>query len=181
MPQITKPTNTMKFIAPLLAATLLAGCASVHEPVPQGHVGPVAIVEDSFRQLSTSKTDFFYVEQVDGHKIDNSRAKSLAANRGAGMRMTPQFEQRNIPASRPTSLTIVARTEYAAPILTLTRSVYEVKGVVDFTPEPGKRYVVRGSLQADRSSVWLEEKESQQVVSKKIEIEGSAKLGIFSK
>lgn len=104
----------------LFIAPFLAGCTSVHEPVPQGHVGPVAHVEDSFKQQSS-------------------------------------------------------------PILPLTRAVHEVKGTLDFTLEPNKRCVVRGSLQADRSAVWLEEQGSQQVVGKKIEVEGSAKLGSFDK
>ena len=97
------------------------------------------------------------------------------------MRMTPVLTQRFIPASKPTSLTIVARTEYAAPILALTHEVFQVKGDIDFTPSPAKRYVVRGKLSEEYSSVWLEDEDTHEVVGKKIEIKGSAKLGIFEK
>lgn len=98
------------------------------------------------------------------------------------MSMSPVLIQRAVPAAKPTSLLLVARTEYAAPILTLTNAVYQVKGKIDFTPEPNKRYIVRGELGESHSSVWLEEEDSKQLVGKKIEVEGSAaKLGFFEK
>ncbi|MBP9915910.1 MAG: hypothetical protein KBF24_06860, partial [Thiobacillaceae bacterium] len=72
-------------------------------------------------------------------------------------------------------------TEYAAPILTLTNTVYQVKGAVTFKPEDYRNYVVRGELGESYSAVWLEEELTGKTVGKKIEIHGSAKLGTFEK
>ncbi|MBA4108801.1 MAG: hypothetical protein C0487_04315 [Leptothrix sp. (in: Bacteria)] len=175
-------TDQMKKLLSLLAFAFLSGCASVYNPVPDGYVGPTSNLSDSFNVVSGSKVEFFYVDQLDGHQVTNSRFASIAANKGRGMSMSPVFIQRAIPANKPLSLLLVARTEYAAPILTLTNAVYQVKGTIDFTPEPNKRYIVRGELGESRSSVWLEEKDSKQLVGKKIELEGSAaKLGFLEK
>ncbi len=58
--------------------------------------------------------------------------------------MTPEIIERRIAIS-PTVLTIVGRTEYAAPILAFTNDVYEVKGDISFTPEENKTYSVMAS------------------------------------
>ncbi len=95
--------------------------------------------------------------------------------------MTPVSAGRLVPASKPIVLRLIARTEYAAPILVLTNPVYQVKGTIDVTLEPNKHYIVRGQLGESSSSVWLEDAETHQVAGKKTEIEGSAKLGFFEK
>lgn len=92
--------------------------------------------------------------------------------------MTPVVLQREIPA-QPTALTIVARTEYAAPILAMTNAVYQVKGEVRITPDPNKTYVVRGELGESYSAVWIQEEGTNVVVGTKVETKGSAKLGFF--
>lgn len=169
-----------KLILPFVIA-LLSGCASFNQADPVGYTGPTADVEDSFRTVSNSEVEFFYVDKLNGKSIRNARSASLSANAGRGMSMTPLSVGRTVPASTPISLLIVARTEYAAPILALTNAVYQVKGTIDFTPEPNKHYVVKGALGAQSSSVWLEDAQTPQIVGKKILIEGSAKLGFFEK
>lgn len=79
------------------------------------------------------------------------------------------------------SLTAIARTQYAAPILALTGTIYQVKGVIEFTPLPDRSYVVRGELGDAYSAVWIEEDGSGTLVGKKVEIKGSAKLSAFEK
>jgi len=171
----------MKKLLPLLAVVLLSGCASVYKPVPDGYTGPTATIEDSFKAVSNSEVEFFYVNKLDGHDIKNSRFASLSANAGRGMNLNPVPVERAVPASKPLSVLIVGRTEYGAPILALTNTVYQIKGTIDFTPEPNKRYVVKGALAESRSSVWLEDAQTKQVIGSKVQIEGSAKLGIFDK
>jgi hypothetical protein len=171
----------MKKLTIFLSLLLLTGCATAYMPVPEGYTGPTSNLSDSFNPISSSQVEFFYVRAVDGHDIDNSLFASRAANEGRGMSMTPVLIQRPIPASKPTSVTLIARTEYAAPILALTNTVFQVKGNLDFTPAPAKRYIVRGKLSEDYSSVWLEDEDTHEVIGKKIEIHGSAKLGFFEK
>ena len=85
-----------------------------------------------------------------------------------------------VPA-KPISITLVARTEYAAPILALANSVYEVKGTIEITPGPKKQYFVRGTLGEDYSAVWLEEAYTGVQIGQKIEVRGNAKLGFLEK
>lgn len=163
----------------IFAAYAVSGCAT-YNPIPDGYSGPRATIKDSVLVHSASKTDFFYVEAVDGQNIGNSRTKTREVNQGRGMGMAPEILGREIPA-RPTTLKLVGRTEYGAPILALTNAVYQVKGDVQFEPEANKSYVVKGELGENYSAVWLEEVGTRAVVGKKVEIKGSAKLGILKK
>jgi hypothetical protein len=169
-----------RIITSIAAIALISGCATAYKPVPDGYTGPTASIKDSFNAISSSKVEFFYVEQVDGHEVANSRFGSLAANRGRGMYMNPVRVERPVPI-KPVTLSIVARTEYAAPILVLTHEVFQVKGNLQFTPNPGKTYVVRGNLGETNAAVWLEEENSREVIGEKIQANGSSKLGLFEK
>lgn len=171
----------MKKLIPIISLVFFSGCTTMYNPVPEGYTGPTANISDSFNVISSSKVEFFYVDAVDGQSIKDSRSASLIANHGRGFLMSPVLEQRAVPASKPIQMKLVARTEYAAPILALTNPVYQVTGDLNFIPEPGKRYVVRGLLGEESSSVWLEEEVTRNIVGMKIEVKGSAKLGFFEK
>lgn len=164
----------------LFGALALGGCATYGPSVPTDYTGPKATVKDTAKVYSSSKADFFYLSQVDGKKIEDSRSKTVRMNRGQGMQMTPYILKNPIPA-KPTTLSIVGRTEYAAPILALNNTVYQLKGNVEFNPEPNRTYVVRGELGENYSAIWLEAQETQAVIGKKIEVTGSTKLGTFEK
>ena len=163
----------------IFAVSAISGCAT-YSPIPEGYTGPRAKIKDSVNIHSATKVDFFSVEAVDGQNIENSRIKTRQLNYGQGMRLAPRIIEREIPV-RPTILKLVGRTEYGAPILALTRTVYEVKGDIQFEPEANKSYVVKGELDENYSAVWIEDVATNAVVGKKIEIKGSSKLGIFDK
>ena len=162
------------------AITLLSGCASFAPPVPEGYSGPVAIIKDSVKPASQSKADFFYISELDGRRIEDSRIRTLTVNRGRGFNMVPEVIERNVPAQKAT-FTLVGRTEYAAPILALTNTVYQVTGKVTFAPETYRHYVVRGELGENYSAVWIEEEGTGKTVGEKIELHGPSKLGTFEK
>lgn len=143
-------------------------------------MGPTATVKDTVVSLGPQKADFFFVSHVNGKRIDDSLIKTRQVNYGRGLKMTPEVIERKVAVS-PTILTLVGRTEYAAPILALTSDVYEVKGDISFTPEENKTYSVYGELGEDYSVVWLEDDADHKVIGNKIEIHGSAKLGILQK
>lgn len=171
--------HTMKkIITCLILASALAGCVTYQPSIPAGYAGPTATIKDSATTLSGSKADFYYVELIDGAKVQNSRINTRVANQGRGMSMTPVVVDRQVPA-RPVKLSVTGRTEYAAPIQALTGTVYQVKGVVEFTPEANKTYTVRGEL-GDDSSVWVEDDETRTVVGVKVE-KHDAKLGVMEK
>lgn len=119
---------------------------------------------------------FFYTSVIEIACYFQIRA--MLASYGRGASMMSVVMDRQVPA-RPLKLIVAARTEYGAPILALTGTVYQVKGVVEFTPEANKTYTARGELGED-SSVWIEEDESKSIVGAKVEKHG-AKLGVFEK
>lgn len=163
-----------------MVAIALSGCVSYAPTMPADYKGPRAIVKDSVKSYGSTKADFFYVSHVDGREIENSRAKTRRMNHGQGLNMTPFILENPIPA-KLAILTIVGRTEYAAPILALTNTTYQVTGTVEVIPEADTTYVVRGVLGESYSAVWVEEEKTHKVVGKKIEINSSSKLGIFEK
>lgn len=169
-----------KLFALSFTAVFLGGCATFTSPIPENYSGPLATIKDSIKSYSSSKADFFYLSHVDEKRIEDSRSKTLQVNYGRGMHMTPVVVERKVP-SQPLTFKIVGRTEYAAPILALTNSVYEVSGNVKFSPEKDRTYIIKGELGESYSAVWIEDAETNSVVGEKIEIKGSAKLGVFQK
>lgn len=159
---------------------VLTACAPFKTAIPDGYAGPTAVLKDSANVLSTSKADMYYALTVDGNDIDNMRFKTRRQNEGRGMMMNVVEAERKIPA-RQTRVSVVARTIYAAPILAMAGTVYQVKGDIVFIPEPNKAYIVRGALDEAYSAVWIEEESTKTVVGEKVEIKGSAKLGFFEK
>jgi len=168
----------MRGKAALAGVVLLAGCSSIQPSLPEGYAGPTAMLADSAKVLSGSKVDFYFVESINGKRVENSLLSTESANFGRGMSMTPVIVQRPVAAA-PLQVDIVARTGYAAPIQAMLGAVYEVKGRVDLSLEAGKKYFVRGELGEAYSAVWIEEESTGAVIGKKIEIKGSAKLGIL--
>lgn len=176
----SRAANIIGLAAAAFLLASLSGCATFAPSIPEGYSGPVSIVKDSVKPLSESKADFFYVSEINDQRIEDSRVRTLQQNRGRGFSMSPSVIERNVPARRAT-FTLVGRTEYAAPILALTNTVYQVTGKITFAPETYRSYVVRGELGENYSAVWLEDEANGKVVGEKIEIKGPAKLGTLEK
>ncbi len=171
----------MKHLLAVIAlAVAVSGCAHYEPSMPADYRGPKANIVDTKKYYSRSHVDLFYLTHVDGKEIDNARFKTLRENSGRGFSMVAITATNPIPA-RPVVLTLKARTMYGAPILEMVNAIYQVSGDVAFTPEADKTYQVNGVLGEEYSAVWLEDEGTRAVVGKKIEVNGSAKLGIFEK
>jgi len=164
----------------LLLFILLPGCATVYTPVPENYTGPVSIIESSEKRHSGSKVDLFYLEKVDGKSIKSSLSATRSATYGQRANLITRLIESKIP-SKEVKFTIVGRTEHAMPIQALSDAVYELRGDINFTPKAGERYIVKGVLAKEYSSVWLEIKETGEVVKAKIENHGDSELGFFEK
>jgi hypothetical protein len=160
----------------------LAGCETVTPSIPPGYAGPTAEIKDSIEQDGgTSKVSIFYVNAIDGKEVDNARLATIRATRGHGFGIVPaEIDQRKVPV-RPLKLQLVGRTQHAAPIASIVGTEYEVKGEITFTPEESKTYIVKGILGEAYSAVWLVEQGSEAAIDRKIEVHGSAALGILDK
>ena len=163
----------------VLGALLFAGgCAT--NPVPENYQGPTAMIADTMTPRSGTSVDFFILEKFNGKRVDNAVELTTQANAGNGFAMTPQVYERHVPAAEAT-FHIMGVTHYAAPILALTNTVYEVDGDIKFTPEPDHRYVVKGALTDKYSAVWIEDNATGKVMDHKVEINGSSAQGFFQK
>lgn len=147
------------WIASLCVAAALGGCAT-YDPVPKDYTGPVAVVADTGLAESGSKAQMFALISVDGNTIDNAFWASRRKSSGQGPNLTPVYTERNLPV-RPMKVVIQGSHATGAPIHELASraagTFFSVEGPVDFLPEAGRRYMVRGELSKARSSVWIED------------------------
>jgi hypothetical protein len=163
-----------------LVAVTLSACETAPKPVPDGYTGSTATVKDSMRvSPGDSCGEFFFLHEYAGKSTDNALQASGRDNAGSGLtiRVVHEFS-RQVPA-RVAAFFIVARTHCAAPIQEMTGTVRLVGGNVDFTPEGGGIYVIRGELTPDHSAVWLEDEKTGVQVGNKLLINGPAKAGFF--
>ncbi|HEX3603019.1 MAG TPA: hypothetical protein VHU43_02935 [Steroidobacteraceae bacterium] len=162
------------------AVTAVSGCAARTSVLPKDYGGPTAVIADSTYNYSSRKSDFYYVDAIDGRPVLNALDRTVSANRGNG------FGQHVVDANRlveprPTVFHIVGSTHYAAPILAMAGTSYYVDGDVKFSPVAGAAYIVMGSLGPDYSAVWIQNKDTRVQMGNKLLIKGAAEAGPLKK
>lgn len=171
----------IRHLSYLVVALFLAGCTTYSPSVPENYSGPLAQLDDSAKTYSSMKADLFFVEEINGAKVNNSLDSTLLSNQGKGMAMVPAIVNRPVVAERIIKVGVKGRTHFAAPILAMAGTVYQVKGVVEFTPKANGKYTVRGEFGEKYSLIWIEDAATGQPVGNKVEFNGSAKLGFLEK
>lgn len=160
----------MRLITASFVALLVAGCAS-YEPVPPGYAGDTATVTDNGFSEESTRARTYALVAIDGRSVMNGFIASRNASAGQGARLTMVLTERLVPA-KPMKVTLRASTTTGAPIhaiaAQLAGTFFSVEGVVDFSPEPNRRYSVRANLEKDSSSVWIEDEATGQPVTKKV-------------
>jgi hypothetical protein len=162
------------------AIVLLGGCATQTSVLPKDYAGPTAVIADSSYDYSKRKSDFFYLDAIDGKPVANALDKTARMNLGHGLAQRVQGSDRPV-AAKSTVFHIVASTHYAAPILAMAGTSYYVDGDVTFTPVAGATYVVKGSLGPDYSAVWIEDQGNGRQMGNKLIIKGAAEVSPLKK
>lgn len=162
----------------ILILLFLGGCNFYEPSVPEGYDGPLATLKDTAKMYSYAKADAFYLTSVDGREVENSRLR--LENAHYDVAPDKILVKRDIPATELT-LGIEGRTLYSAPIMTLMSTVHRVAGTVDFVPEAGKTYAVKGQLGDNYAAVWIEDAATHDIVTERVEIRGPNSLGFFEK
>ena len=152
----------------------------MHSPIPENYSGPISTITSSENRYGSSKVDLFYLEGIDGKTIENALGATRNASNGKGTVITTVHPNIEVP-SKDATFTIVGRTTHGMPFQALLSDVYEVKGDIVFSPTPNETYIVKGVLGKEYSSVWLEIKQTGEVVNDKIEIHGDSSHGLFQK
>jgi hypothetical protein len=156
------------FVWSLLAAIGLVGCATSRTPLPANYAGPKALLRDSVSNYNGTKADYFFLFKYNGTSIRQTYDVSIDNSRGNGfLLLPPEVIERDVPAVEGRYY-LIGRTHYAAPIQELAHGVYMVKGELNFTPQAGEVYVVRGSLAASLAEVWIENAVTGKIVSNKL-------------
>lgn len=168
-PILIKP-YPMKITLAALFALTLTGCAT-YQPVAPDYSGPVATVSDSGFSESRTTAQIFVLSQINGNRIADSFHASAAASYGQGFALTTRYVERPVPA---TPMKVVLRGSHAtgAPIQALVSQAsgtfFSVEGTVDFSPHPGGKYIVKGELKKEGSSIWIEDSSTQKPVTQKV-------------
>lgn len=161
----------MKSIAVALSSLLLVACSVLQEPLPKGYTGPTAELVDSGFREDHAKAQIFAATEIDGRPIKNAIIDTRRASEGQGFTVSPTPTQRAIP-TQPIKVMIEGTHQTGAPIHEIASraagTFFSVEGVVDFKPEAGKRYVVKGELKKEGSAVWIEELDTGKVVTEKV-------------
>ncbi|MFN7571825.1 MAG: hypothetical protein ACK5TK_10305 [Betaproteobacteria bacterium] len=156
-----------------LSTALLAGCATTpaDNGMPKDYSGPKATLTDSVKAEDGSKAQVFAVTSIDGVRVYNTPGASRQASQGRGFALTTNTVSRPV-AARPLKVGLIATHITAAPIHEIASraagTFFSVEGVVDFTPQADRSYVVRGELKAQGSLVWIEDSASGEVVTQKV-------------
>lgn len=147
---------------PIAALALLLGlgaCAS-YQPVPKDYTGPTASVKDTGAPESGAKAKMFALMEIDGNRVDNAFSASANASRNLGATLITVYPGRQVQA-KPMKVLIRGSHATGAPIHAIASQIagtfFSVEGTVDFTPEAGHDYQVRGELTKEKSSVWIED------------------------
>ena len=151
--------NRILHLSVVCLILFLPGCAT-YKPVSEGYSGPVANIIDTGQTEDGTKARIFYVASIDGKTIENARSASRSSSYGTGMSLHMHTRERQVPI-RPMRLKLVGTHVVAAPIHEFaSRAIgtfFEVEGEIEFTPEAGATYLIKGDLQKQGSSVWIEE------------------------
>jgi hypothetical protein len=119
-----------------------------------------ATVRDSGQREDSSKAQIFYLAAVDGVSVENAAGESRRISSGQGFNLTTTFPSRPVPV-KLLRVKLVATHATGAPIHAiaskLAGSFRSVEKEIEFMPEADRVYVVKGNLQTDNPTVWLED------------------------
>lgn len=153
----------------LIAASvtaILAGCAT-YEPVPKDYSGPTALVRDTGFSEDGSKAQMFAMVEIDGNRVMNAFWASANASQGRGASLTTIYPERPVQI-KPMKVTLRGSHATGAPIHAMASQLagtfFSVEGTVDFTPQAGRQYLVKGDLKKAASKVWIEDAETAKPV-----------------
>ena len=155
----------MSKLMPLFVIGLLLSACATQPAVKADYVGQTAYIQESAKRVDSGKAQVFVIAKLDGRSIQNSEMASFSASQGNGNNLTLLLEPYKVPAI-PQEFSIVGHHMWAMDGRGLFGAAREVAGSFQFSPEPGRTYLVKGSLSKKISTVWLEDEASGNVIAK---------------
>jgi hypothetical protein len=154
-PRIIAAMNRLA-VSVALAGLALAGCESTR--LDDNAPPPQAVVVGSHIDDGTHGIETFRIAAIAGRPM--GRMDDPSKTLGVDARYT-------IDAGRLVRVEFEGLLRFSNPIRSLMRDAQRVEGSVEFTPVPNARYVVRGRIDAQGSSVWLEDDATHATIGQK--------------
>jgi len=149
----------------IAAALALAGCQS--SPLaPDVATIPHAKLVSSHVDVDADRTDIFRLLEVDGRDVIDATDLSV--------KNVEIDHSHLLAAGRTVQLKVDALAYYGNPVRRLAWDSMRIKGTIEFVPVADASYVMRGALTPERSSVWVENAATHEVVGKKVSAPGRA-------
>ena len=146
----------MKSLLMAFLTVFLCGCQTLHHSLPKGYSGSTASIVDSYKRYDNSKAAIFFVEQISDKKVYNAYIATFGASRNQGQNLVLAGWSRKV-ATPSVKVKLKGALQYSAPISEIfdNSDLISVEGIVNFSPEENKEYIVRGKLSENTSSVWI--------------------------
>jgi hypothetical protein len=146
------------FSVPALAA-VLAGCAAF-APEPDLANLPHATVAGTHVEVDGERVDTFRAIEIDGRRVlpDTDQPAKLIGVDSSDL----------LPAGASVHVEIEGLAIYRSSVRRLFWDPMTVHGRVDFVPQAGAHYSLHGSITPERSSVWIEDDATHEVVGNRL-------------
>jgi hypothetical protein len=152
----------MRLAVPSIASAilLLAGC----QALPDLATLPHAMLAGTHVDVDGDRVDTFRALRVDGRNvlpIVDEPARLIGVD-----------ASEPLPAGRSVHVEIEGLAIWRGTMRRLFWDPMHVQGAVDFVPAAGARYSLHGSIAPERSSVWIEDDATHEVVGTRLSAEG---------
>jgi len=155
-------------LAALTIPTLLLALAGCQSP-PDLATLPHATLVGSHLAALDDRTDTFRALTVDGLNV--------LPNVDQPVKRIGHDAIDLLPAGRGVRVEIEGLAVYGGSLHRLMWDAMATHGVVEFVPQAGATYVVRGAVAPEASSVWIEDNATHEVVGRRIVTPGRAASG----
>jgi hypothetical protein len=146
-----------------ITAVALAGCQAF-APQPDVASVPHGAVTDSHIDVTADRVDTFRVLQVNGHRVLELGDQPI---KKIGHDFTNV-----VAAGHPVRVEVEGFAAYYNTARRMFWDPMHVQGVVEFVPVADAKYVLRGTVTPDLSTVWIENEATHEVVGAKVSAVG---------
>jgi hypothetical protein len=146
-----------------IAAAVLAGCQAF-APEPDVASLPHGAVTDSHIDVTDDRVDTFRVLEINGRRVLELGDQPIK-------KIGHDFTNL-VAAGRPARIEVEGFASYYNTARRMFWNPMHVQGIVQFVPSADARYVLRGTVTPDLSSVWIENEATHEVVGAKISAAG---------
>jgi hypothetical protein len=146
-----------------IVTATLAGCQAM-APEPDLATLPHAAVTDSHVDVTADRVDTFRLLEVNGRRVLELGDQPIK-------KIGHDFTNL-VAAGRPVRLEVEGLAFYNNTARRMFWDPMHVQGVIEFVPAVDAKYVVRGSVTPELSTVWVENDATHEVVGTKVNAVG---------